>query len=167
VSGIPKSRAAAIFQELRDRRVDFIVVGGVAAVLLGAPINTFDLDIVHSTAPDNIHRLLAALDSLNATYRMRPDLKPDASHLASAGHQLLMTRFGPLDVLGSIGRSHDYQDLLAHSVEVELDENLCVRVLALEKQIAVKEEVGGEKDLAVLPVLRRTLEEKRRRERDC
>jgi hypothetical protein len=40
--------------------VDFIVVGGVAAVLRGAPVSTFDLDVVHSTAPENIGRLLAA-----------------------------------------------------------------------------------------------------------
>ncbi len=36
-------------------------------------------------------------------------------------------------------------------------------VLDLETLIAVKEEVGGEKDRAMLPVLRRTLEESRRR----
>jgi hypothetical protein len=36
-------------------------------------------------------------------------------------------------------------------------------VLDLETLIAVKEEVGGEKDRAVLPVLRRTLEESRLR----
>jgi hypothetical protein len=33
----------------------------------------------------------------------------------------------------------------------------------LETLIAVKEEVGGDKDLTMLPVLRRTLEESRRR----
>jgi hypothetical protein len=38
-----------------------------------------------------------------------------------------------------------------------------VTVLDLPTQIAIKEEVGGEKDLAVLPVLRATLEEMRRR----
>jgi hypothetical protein len=36
-------------------------------------------------------------------------------------------------------------------------------VLDLETLIAVKEELGGEKDLAMLPILRRTLEESRRR----
>lgn len=95
---IPRSRAAAIFKELHDRRVDFIVVGGVAAVLLGVPVNTFDLDVVHAREPDNIVRLLDALDSLEATYRTHPNLalKPNASHLSSPGHELLMTRFGPL-----------------------------------------------------------------------
>jgi hypothetical protein len=139
------------------------VVGGVAAVLEGVPVNTFDLDVVHSREPDNIGRLLRALDSLDATYRTRPELKPDESHLASPGHQLLTTRFGPLDILGMIGRSRCYDDLLPHTHELEVGEGLRVRVLNLETLIAVKEEVGGERDLAVLPIMRRTLEEKRRR----
>ena len=162
--GIRRSKSAAILQEFRDHRVDFIVVGGVAAVLAGVPVNTFDLDVVHSRTPDNIGRLLAALDSMEATYRTRPELalKPDVSHLASPGHQLLMTRFGPLDVLGVIGRSRGYDDLLPHAHELEVGEGLRVRVLNLETLIAIKEEVAGERDLAVLPIMRRTLEEKRR-----
>jgi hypothetical protein len=139
------------------------VVGGVAAVLEGVPVNTFDLDVVHSREPDNIGRLLRALDSLDATYRARPELKPDESHLASPDQQLLTTRFGPLDILGMIGRSRCYDDLLPHTHELEVGEGLRVRVLNLETLIAVKEEVGGERDLAVLPIMRRTLEEKRRR----
>jgi hypothetical protein len=38
-----------------------------------------------------------------------------------------------------------------------------IRVLDLETLIAVKEELAGEKDRAALPILRRTLEEKRKR----
>ena len=60
---MPKSRFFSVLQTLASHRVDFIVVGGVAAVLRGAPVSTFDLDLVHSTAPDNIGRLLAALES--------------------------------------------------------------------------------------------------------
>ena len=161
--GIPRSRVAAILREFRDHGVDFIVVGGVAAVLEGVPVNTFDLDVVHSREPDNIGRLLRALDSLDATYRARPELKPDESHLASPDQQLLTTRFGPLDILGMIGRSRCYDDLLPHTHELEVGEGLRVRVLNLETLIAVKEEVAGERDLAVLPIMRRTLEEKRRR----
>ena len=46
-------------------------------------------------------------------------------------------------------------------VEAALGEGATVRVLDLETLIAVKEEIGGEKDRAVLPILRRTLEESR------
>jgi len=41
-------------------------------------------------------------------------------------------------------------------------EGLRIRVLDLETLIAIQEELGGEKDRAVLPILRRTLEEKRK-----
>jgi hypothetical protein len=140
------------------------VVGGVAAVLEGVDVPvTLNLEVVHSREPGNIGRLLRALDSLGASYRMRPELKPNASHLASSGHKLLTTRFGPLDVLGTIGQARGYDDLLPHTHEVELDDGLRALVLDLETLIAIKEEVAGEKDLAVLPIMRRTLEEKRRR----
>ena len=136
-------------------------------MLEGAPLNTFDLDIVHSREPGNIERLLGALDSLEATYRTPGDrkLKPDSSHLLSPGHQLLTTCFGTCDILGAIGRSRSYDDLLPHTVELEVADELRVRVLDLETLIRIKEEAGGEKDLAVLPVLRQTLKEKRRRSR--
>ena len=154
----------AVLRTLADHGVDFIVVGGVAAVLRGAPINTFDLDIVHSTELENVDRLLAALTELEAFYRFQPELRmrPDSSHLGSPGHQLLMTRFGPLDLLGAIGQGRCYAGLLCDSTEFDLGDGVRVRVLGLEAQIAVKEEIGGEKDLAALPILRRTLEESRR-----
>ena len=37
----------ALLAELCDAGVEFIVLGGVAAVLQGVPITTIDLDIVH------------------------------------------------------------------------------------------------------------------------
>jgi hypothetical protein len=161
---MPAIEFLSILRTLADYGVDHIVAGGVAAVLEGAPVNTFDLDLVHSTSPANIERLLPALAALDAYYRTQPErrLRPEASHLASPGHQLLVTRFGPLDLLGSIGRGHTYQDLLPRTVELAAGAGLRVRVLALEALIAIKEETAGEKDLAVLPILRRTLEEKNR-----
>jgi hypothetical protein len=55
----------------------------------------------------------------------------------------------------------DYHDLLPHASEVEVGQGLRVQVLNLETLITVKEEVAGEKDLAVLLTMRRTLEEQR------
>jgi hypothetical protein len=61
-------------------------VGGVAAVLDGAPINTFDLDVVHSRNETNIARLLAVLEELDAVYRIHPErrIRPAASSLRPA-----------------------------------------------------------------------------------
>jgi hypothetical protein len=154
-----------LLRTLVEHRVDFLVVGGVGAILQGATLSTFDLDIVHSTDPANIARLLAALGNLDACYRAQPEkrLRPTQTHLSSPGHQLLMTRFGPLDILGSIGKGRRYQDLLPHAAEMTIAEGIRIRVLDLETQIAVKEEIGQEKDLATLPVLRHALEESRRK----
>ncbi len=38
--------------------VEFVVIGGMAGVLHGAPIATKDLDIVHRRTPENVGRLL-------------------------------------------------------------------------------------------------------------
>ncbi len=141
--------------------MDFILVGGVCAVLHGAPVTTFDLDLVHSRAPENIERLLASLRDLDAFYRVRKDIRviPDESHLRSSGHQLLMTRFGPLDLLGTIGKGHAYEDLAKHTEKLEVD-GMTIYVLTLRKLIEVKEETIREKDKALLLILRQTLKEK-------
>jgi len=160
-----KTDFLALLRTLNGHRVDYIVVGGVAAVLQGAPVSTFDLDVVHSRQKENIVRLVAVLQELDAYYRAQPErrLTPDASHLASPGHQLLVTRFGPLDLLGEIGAGRRYEDLLPESIMVQAGEQVLVRVLNLETLITMKEELAQEKDRAVIPVLRRTLDEKRRR----
>ncbi len=63
-----------------------------------------------------------------------------------------------------IGQEREYEGLLAHTVEMEVAADVKVRVLDLETLIQTKEETAGEKDKAILPVLRRTLEEKSRQE---
>jgi predicted nucleotidyltransferase len=159
-------RPTATLRALQDAGVGFILVGGLAAVLNGAPVNTFDVDIVHSRDAANVARILPVLEALDAIFRMQPErrLRPNASHLASTGHLNLITRYGPLDLLGIIGSNLAYEDLVPRSVELDIGEGLRIRVLDLETLIAIKEELGGEKDQAVLPILRRTLEEKRKRE---
>ena len=151
-----------VLRVLIAHEIDFIVVGGVSAVHQGATITTFDLDLVHSRASQNVERLLRALDSLEAIYRAQPyrQIKPNGTHLSSPGHQLLLTRFGPLDLLGMIGAGRGYEDLLAQTVEMKVDDELRIRVLDLKTLIQTKEEVAGEKDAAVLPILRQTLNEK-------
>jgi hypothetical protein len=149
---------------LSENQVDYILVGGLAAVLQGVPVSTFDVDIVHSREALNIHRLLAVLETLDAVFRMQPDrrLKPNASHLSGEGYVNLVTRLGILDVLCTIGQGLSYEQLLPHSEAMNLQNGLEIRVLGLEKLIELKEQLGGEKDRAMLPLLRRALEEKRR-----
>lgn len=161
VKKVPSPDYLAILKTLAEHRVDFVIVGGVCAVLHGAPVATFDLDIVHSREPENIRHLLAALESLDAYARGQGARRiiPDESHLASPGHQLLMTRFGPLDLLGAVGKGRGYEELVPHAVDLHVQGGLNVRVLGLDELIRLKEEAGRDKDKAVLSILRRTLEE--------
>lgn len=154
-----------ILKVLSDYKVDFIIVGGVCGVLHGAPVSTFDLDLVHSRSQENLHRLMTALEVLEACYRGREDqrLKPGIGHLSSSGHQLLLTNHGPLDLLGTIGKGHDYLDLLNNTVELEI-EGLHLRMLDLDDLIRIKKETITDKDKVMLLILERTREEKSKKE---
>jgi hypothetical protein len=151
-----------ILRTLSAHDVEFIIVGGVCGVLHGAPISTFDLDLVHSRAPENVERLLTALKELDARYRDpgRRLIRPGKAQLSSPGHQLLLTKGGPLDLLGEIGSQRGYKQLLTDTVTIEVSPDLQVRVLTLEALIKEKEGMAGDKDKAVLAILRKTLEQK-------
>lgn len=155
----------ATLRNLVEGEVQFILVGGLAAVLYGAPIQTYDVDVVYSRDPANIDRILAVLQPLDAVFRIQPErrLHPNKSHLAGGGHLNLITRFGPLDLLGTIGQDLGFVELLPLSTEMEIGGGVRVHVLNLETIISIKEQLGSEKDLGVLPILRRTLSERRER----
>ena len=137
---MPRARFAEILRLLADHDVEFVVVGMTAGILHGAPVTTVDLDVVHRRSPENVARLLGALP----------------------GHQLLTTSHGDLDCLGTIDQDRGYEELLEQTVEMRLANGRTVRVLSLRALIEAKERSGRPKDLAVLPVLRATLDETQR-----
>lgn len=148
-----------ILERLVRREVEFILVGGVAAILEGAPVSTLDLDIVFDPAEENRRRLLEALQDLNARY-LDPagrHLVPDEAKLSSFRLHQLLTDFGPLDVLRTIGSGMGFADLIGHTQEYTVGD-LRVRTLRLEMIILSKEQASRDKDRATLPVLRRTLD---------
>lgn len=163
---MPEGKLISTLRTLCEGEIQFILVGGLAAVLNGAPIQTFDVDLVYSREQANIDRLLAVLQSLDAVFRIQPErqLRPNRSHLSAGGHINLLTRYGPVDLLGSIGKDLGFSELLPHSSEMEIYPGIRVRVLTLEMLISVKEELGTEKDMAMIPILRQTLNEIRKKQ---
>jgi len=156
---VARADFAEILRILDRHGVEFITVGGLAAVFNGAPVVTVDVDILHRRTRENVTRLLAALRELEAVYRNDSrNIIPGESHLLGPGHQLLRTKHGDLDVLGTIDDNVGYEDVLNHTLEVELSD-FRVRVLELARLIQAKEFAGRPKDLAALPVLRATLAE--------
>ena len=159
-----RAQFAEILRLFAANDVEFVVVGMTAGILHGAPVTTIDLDVVHRRSPENVARLLRVLGELDAVYRHDPRrLRPEESHLGSPGHQLLVTRYGDLDCLGTIDEGRGYEELLPHTVEMRLSGGATIRVLSLPALIEAKQRAGRAKDLAALPVLRATLEERERR----
>ncbi len=156
--------ARGLLRGLTDAGVEFVVVGGSGALMLGAPIVTFDLDIVHRKTPENVDRLLAWLLAHGAYHRLdlaNRKLPPTREPLLGSGHLNLQLDLGKLDVLCELSLGEGYDEILPHSVLLELS-GYRVRVLGLEKIIEAKTRAGRAKDKAVLPVLLATLDEQRR-----
>ncbi|RMF14760.1 MAG: hypothetical protein D6761_08900 [Candidatus Dadabacteria bacterium] len=138
----------------------FVVVGGVAAVLHGAPVQTFDLDIVYERTEQNIQRLLAALEELEACYAGFEDrgLRPERKALAGMGHHLLTTRAGRLDVLAFVADQQTFDQLAPASIEVEA-EGIRFHIADLETLVELKKHMGREKDLLTAAMLEALREE--------
>ena len=150
-----------ILELLNKHEVEYIVVGGVAAVIQGAPITTFDLDALVRISDDNASRLSLALDDLEAHYREHQStIKPTQEDILAGGQLLLLTRAGPLDVLGFIGDNDRYEDLVHLSSEVAMTIGR-FRVLDLEELIRQKKATDRPKDRAVIELLEEALRHKK------
>jgi hypothetical protein len=153
----------AILEGLIEAGVDFILVGGLAAVVQGAPVTTMDVDIVHNQSPENIAKLLAFLKSIGAFHR-RPDdklIEPQEGDISGMGHALFTTRLGPIDVLAAIEEGRAYGELLEHTVAIGF-RNHTIRVLDLKMLIQLKRASTNLKDKQRLPVLEETLRQLKR-----
>ena len=153
-----------LLERLLAADIEFVLVGGLAAVVQGAPVTTFDIDIVHRRTAENVDRLLAFLAVVGARYRNRPGppLPPNRNALLGPGHSLFATNLGPLDALGAIEGGADYDQLAPVSRIIAVSGH-SLRVLPLETIVALKRTSTDPKDKLRLPVLEAAL---RRQKRD-
>jgi len=153
-----KVALSSILEGLVKGNIKFILVGGLAAVVQGAPVTTLDVDIVYERSSENISKLLAFLKSIDALYR-RPDDKviiPKENDFITMGHRLFMTRLGPIDVLAFIEDNKTYEELIEHAVEIEF-RGYTLHVLDLKMLIELKRASKDPKDKQRLPILEETL----------
>jgi hypothetical protein len=152
-----------IFKVLQRHRVDYVLVGGLGAVLHGSPAMTNDADIVPARTPENMTRLAAALRALDARLRATGEpegiaFDPHPALLDSMAMLNTTTRCGDLDLTFSPAGLGDYDALAAQSVEFDIAGSR-VRVAALADIIRSKEAANRPKDHATLPILRALQEE--------
>lgn len=145
---------SALLRKLLEGKVEFIVVGGTAAVLHGSPTTTYDLDIVHRRSSENVERLLRVLGNLDAIVREPTNrrLRPSAVILSGPGQLLMSTSLGPLDALGVLHDGRGYEELVHKSVILG-EGPKALRVIDLDTLIEVKIAAGRTKDKLIVPIL--------------
>jgi hypothetical protein len=141
-----------------DRQVKYVVIGGYASSILGAPIITNDIDVCYERTPENMERLAGALRELHATLRVagvdedRPFIL-DGRTLAAGDSFTFRSDAGDLDILGTPSGTGGFRDLDAGATSYDLGEGLIVRVVSLDDLIRMKEAASRPKDQAHLHVL--------------
>jgi hypothetical protein len=110
-----------IVRVLAQHRVDYVLIGALAARLQGFPRLTADLDITPARDAENLERLAAALRELHArvyTQNVPEGLPFDCSAAALGRADLwnLVTAAGPLDVAFTPSGTGGYEDLAAGAV---------------------------------------------------
>lgn len=146
--------ALGLLRTLAEHAVDYVVVGGVAVQVHGHRRTTRDLDVIPDPDPENLERLAAALESLQATPREIPGAPaPTAEPLASAPIvPPLTTRDGELHILNAVPGARPFRSLVTDALPIDLD-GVPVKIVSLEDLIAMKRASDRPADLADLAVL--------------
>ena len=134
--------------------VEYLIVGGVAAIAYGAARPTQDVDCVVRRDRANLERLAAALRELDARLRVGGltddearllPLQLDATTLETAGMTTWMTDAGPFDVLAGLesadGRLIPFEELIERSTVIR-GGGFGIRAASLDDIITAKERAG-------------------------
>lgn len=152
---------AEVVRVFARHSVKYVLIGGQAAVVSGAPIFTFDFDACYARDEANLRRLVAALRDLHGRLRVAKmsdeeaeDLpfNIDVATLAAGLNFTFQTRAGAVDVLGLPAGVAGYDELRANAVEREIAGEV-VLVASLQDLISMKRASGRDKDLFALPTL--------------
>jgi predicted nucleotidyltransferase len=152
---------AELLRVLSNAKVEYILVGGVAATVHGSARLTRDVDIVYARHSDNIGRLVAALAAYAPYLRGAPAGLPFRWSAATLEHGLnftLTTTLGEIDLLGEIAGGGSYESLLADTILLNIFGVEC-RCVTLRRLILLKRAAGRPRDLDALAELEAIEEE--------
>jgi hypothetical protein len=154
---------------LLEEEVEFVVLGGFAAIVRGSSLPTKDIDVIPSRDHSNLDRLGRALTRLNAMIRIPGDSVPtkiDGGFLANMPHMLnLVTDFGEMDLTFSpAGSTGDFEGWKKGATLEVIEDGLTVLVASLDDIIDSKRAANRPKDQMALPYLESLRDEIRRQE---
>ena len=141
---------------LDRHRVTYIVIGAFGRVIQGADEVTRGVDIVPSTRPENLRRLDAALDELNAQRDGGPIALAEASELK--GVHEYATDHGELKVVPEPEGTRGYEDLRRAATLEPIGRGLRPSVASTGDLSRMLSALGREEDLRKLLAMRRLME---------
>lgn len=134
--------ARRIFEALADRGVEYVLIGGLAVQAHGHTRTTQDVDLVPATAPANLARLAAALESVGARPAGQGGRIPQRPlALPPAGVASLDTDAGGVDVHFSPPGAQPFDELRRRALVIDLA-GLEVAVASRDDLIAMKRAAG-------------------------
>ncbi len=139
-------------------RLEAIMVGNAAAALHGAPVTTLDIDFMFRKTPTNMRKLKEFAKELNAQI-----LKP--YYPVSSLYRVVNEDTGmQVDFMSVLHGIKSFENLRSDAIEVEFEGHV-LKIASLEKIIRSKKKLGRPRDLAVIELLEKTLDEKAKREK--
>jgi hypothetical protein len=146
----PEFRPTALLKTLAGGGVDFVVIGGIAAVAHGSARLTQDLDITYSTDRGNLKRLGNVLGELDVRLRGVTDdvaFVADERTLRHTSLLTLSTKAGPLDLLTAPEGAPPYDELRKRADRINVGD-VPVLIASIDHLVAMKLAAGRAKDLA-------------------
>lgn len=143
-----------------DAGVDFVIIGGLAAVLHGSAYVTSDLDIFYSRTKSNLQKIAEALSPFHPRPRGFPSELPfvwDNATVRNSAVLTLKTDLGDVDLLAEVAGLGSYEEIKACAKVVTAFERN-VHVIDIASLIQAKRTAGRPKDLAMIPELESLLE---------
>jgi hypothetical protein len=150
------NRIAAV---LAAQRLEAVMVGNAAAALHGAPVTTLDVDFMFRKTPANLKKLKAVAKALEADI-LRPYYPvSDLFRLMNEDQGL------QLDFMSVLHGVRSFEGLRERSMAVEFGDHE-LKIASLVDIIKSKRAAGRARDLAVLEVLEKTLEEQQGKKKE-
>jgi hypothetical protein len=145
-----------VARALSHVKLEAVLIGNAAAALQGAPVTTVDFDFLFRRTPANLAKLKKIAARLKATV-LRPYYPASDLYRVSRDEDGLQ-----VDFMGTIHGIRSFEGLRDRASVIDLD-GVPLRVASLADIIRSKKAARRPRDLAVLDILEKALEEASRR----
>jgi len=135
--------------------LDFVLIGGFAAVLHGCNQTTRDIDVCLVLSPEQIHVLRAVLKPFNPKHRMTTNKLSFLQYpedVSGIKNLYLETDLGVLDIISHVEAVGNFYDVLKNAHKIELYSGECY-VISIDDLIKSKKSLGRHRDLIVVEEL--------------